>query len=227
MKNVIIVMILAAIISCTNEVEKKTEAKAWAHEVTVEEVVQTSAYTYLLVDEGGVDSWIAVAKMNANVNDVLYYNSGLEMPNFKSKELDRTFEKLLLVQVISDGKNAMQKRTAPSTQGKIETHGTETPTHVHENSIGAISLTQLFTNPTEYGGKTITVSGKVVKFAPSIMGRNWIHIVDNESEYDLTITTNAVVKIDSEVTFIGVIALDKDFGAGYKYAIIMEDSALQ
>jgi hypothetical protein len=59
------------------------------------------------------------------------------------------------------------------------------------------------------------------------MERNWIHIVNDKGNYDLTITTNDVVNLDDNVTFEGVITLNKDFGAGYKYAIIMEEGLLK
>jgi uncharacterized membrane protein YcgQ (UPF0703/DUF1980 family) len=94
-------------------------------------------------------------------------------------------------------------------------------------SIGAVSLADLFTNPSNYNGKKITVTGKVVKFSPNIMARNWIHIVNDKGNYDLTITTTDIVNLDDNVTFEGVITLNKDFGAGYKYAIIMEEGLLK
>ena len=59
------------------------------------------------------------------------------------------------------------------------------------------------------------------------MGKNWVHITNANGEYDLTITTNATVKLDDEVIFDGMIILNKDFGAGYKYDIIMENAVLK
>ena len=44
--------------------------------------------------------------------------------------------------------------------------------------------------------------------------------------FDLTVTTNDKVEVDEEVTFKGKIALEKDFGAGYYYDVIMEDANL-
>jgi hypothetical protein len=62
------------------------------------------------------------------------------------------------------------------------------------------------------------------------MGKNWIHIQDGTSgsdgNYDLTITSQDVAEINDEVTFKGKITLEKDFGAGYFYDVIMEDAAL-
>jgi hypothetical protein len=55
------------------------------------------------------------------------------------------------------------------------------------------------------------------------MGKNWVHIRDKSGK-DLTITTNSVVNVSDAVAFKGKITLDKDFGAGYKYDVIMEEA---
>lgn len=227
-KNIIIVLIITAFVSCSNVSEEKNETSNWNHKVLVEEVIQTSSYTYLLVSENGSSYWIAVGRMQAQPKDVYYFNSGLEMVDFKSKELDRVFDKLLLVQVISDGKAESIIKDKPSTVVK-KASPKSSPTVSLESAedMGVVTLTELFNNSGNYGGKKITVSGKVVKFNAGIMGRNWIHIVDGVSDYDLTITTDAVVKIDDKVTFDGIITLNKDFGAGYKYDIIMENAILK
>lgn len=61
-----------------------------------------------------------------------------------------------------------------------------------------------------------------------LMGRNWIHIEDGSKTggkpLDLTITTNLNILMGSKIVMTGKIALNKDFGAGYRYDIIMEDA---
>ena len=61
------------------------------------------------------------------------------------------------------------------------------------------------------------------------MNKNWIHIqdgTDNSGKFDLTVTTDIEVKVGDTITLEGAIALDKDFGFGYKYEVIMEDAKL-
>jgi hypothetical protein len=61
-----------------------------------------------------------------------------------------------------------------------------------------------------------------------IMNRNWIHIQDGTGDQlDLTVTTTENIALGSVVTLKGTIALDKDFGAGYRYDIIMEGAVVQ
>lgn len=67
----------------------------------------------------------------------------------------------------------------------------------------------------------------MVKFNSAIMNKNWAHIQDGTKEgdnFDLTVTTLDEVGVGEEVTFTGMILLNRDFGAGYKYDVIMEDA---
>ena len=79
----------------------------------------------------------------------------------------------------------------------------------------------------EFANKNITVKGVVTKFNPNIMDKNWVHIQDGtggENSFDLTITTMDNVEVGSIVTFQGMVALDKDFGHGYKYDLMLEEA---
>jgi hypothetical protein len=61
------------------------------------------------------------------------------------------------------------------------------------------------------------------------MKTNWVHIQDgtnNDGSFDLTITTDEVTKVGDVVTFEGVVAVKKDFGAGYYYEVIVEKAKL-
>ena len=226
-KSIIIVLIISIFVSCSSSNNKEAENNIWKNKVLVEEVIQTGSYTYLLVSDAGGTEWIAVSRMDAKVNDILYYNSGLEMIDFHSKELQRTFDRLLLVQVISDDESGIKSetRTQYVNDKPVQNNSTTIPGNGKNTDI--VTLTELFNNTNNYDGRRILVSGNVVKVNPNIMGRNWVHIMDGKSSHDLTITTNDNVKIDDIVTFEGVITLNKDFGAGYKYPIIMEEGLLK
>lgn len=91
---------------------------------------------------------------------------------------------------------------------------------------GCIKISDLIANKKEYSGKVIKVKGQVTKFNSGIMGRNWVHIQDgseSQGAYDLTVTTDIQVSVGQTITFEGKITLDKDFGYGYFYAILMEE----
>lgn len=96
----------------------------------------------------------------------------------------------------------------------------------------AYTVTEVFTNAKELAGKKIRLQGKVVKFNANIMGKNWVHLQDGtgnplKNSHDLVFTTDAPPPaLDSIVTMEGILAADKDFGAGYKYAAIVEQASL-
>jgi len=57
-----------------------------------------------------------------------------------------------------------------------------------------------------------------------------VHIQDGSKDgenFDLTITTQDSVKVGQIVVFEGKVILEKDFGAGYFYEVILEDARLR
>jgi len=88
-----------------------------------------------------------------------------------------------------------------------------------------IKISDLLENRKNFSGKSVKVTGQVTKFNPQIMGKNWIHIQDGsefKGAFDLTITTDKEVSVGQTITFEGKIVLDKDFGYGYFYSVLME-----
>jgi hypothetical protein len=73
------------------------------------------------------------------------------------------------------------------------------------------------------------VKGKAVKVNNGIMDRNWIHLQDGTGAAganDLLVTTKATVNRGDVVVVRGTVALDKDFGAGYSYSLLIEDATV-
>jgi len=195
------------------------------HKVVVEEVLNTEKYSYLNVTENAAKFWIAIPKKEIEVGQTYYYKGGLLKRNFESKEYNRVFEMLYLVSdVIPHPLNTDPSVINGSTKKEIPTHGPESVNPID----GSIKLSELFADPSKYQGKVVQVTGKCVKVNPMIMNRNWIHIQDGSGDsLDLTITTMGNVSLDDIVSFEGIISLNKDFGAGYKYDIIMEQATLK
>jgi hypothetical protein len=91
---------------------------------------------------------------------------------------------------------------------------------------GCITISNLLANKKSFAGKVIKIKGKVTKYNPEIMGKNWVHIQDGtefEGAFDLAVTTNRKITDDDVITFEGKIVLDKDFGYGYFYTVLMEE----
>ena len=93
---------------------------------------------------------------------------------------------------------------------------------------GGKTVAEVFAEKDQLSGQPILVRGKVVKTNPDIMGKNWLHVRDGsgaEGTNDLTVTTaGAVPNVGDTVVVKGVLALNKDFGMGYQYDVIVEDA---
>lgn len=82
----------------------------------------------------------------------------------------------------------------------------------------------------QLSGKQVEVSGKVVKVNNGIMKRNFLHIQDGTGQQgtnDLTITSNQTAEVGDDITVTGTVVLDTDFGFGYKYPLLVENSKIQ
>lgn len=199
------------------------------HEIVVEEVLQANSYTYVKAKEGSNSIWMAIPKREVELGKTYYYDNPMEMKNFKSKDLDRTFESVYFLKGISDSPTANPQMSSMTPSD--ENHKKKDPIKKQELNIekeeGVISIGKLFENKSDYKNKKVKVKGLVTKFNASIMSKNWVHIQDGSGEeggFDLTITTQDVVKVGAIATFEGVVAIDKDFGAGYKYDLIIEEA---
>ena len=219
------VIALAILLSCS-QAQNSLENTSDVHEFIVEEVLQTSLYTYLQGRENNQLKWVVIPKMEASNGVTYYYDRGMEMKNFKSKELNRTFESILFLEGVETTNNFNSKETVNFN------HITKTPLSADVRitpAEGAITIAELYENKTDYADKMVSVTGKVVKFSPDIMNTNWIHLQDGteyDGENDLTITSDVMASIGDVLTFEGKVVLDKDFGYGYFYKVILTEAKI-
>ena len=62
------------------------------------------------------------------------------------------------------------------------------------------------------------------------MNKNWAHITDGTKyigKSDIVLTIDQPLKIGDKFTFEGVLSLDKDYGSGYFFEVIMEDAKIK
>jgi len=210
------------------------------HEVKVQEFIQTTTYTYFRVLENNAEYWMAAPKRETKKGETLYYTTSYPMEDFVSTELDRTFELVYFIQDLTDSPQGQMGSAAGGSQvhmGTPRNQQQQQPSVANNSAPGEvtgtideeISIHELMTNTDKYENKIVTISGKVIKVNPAIMARNWIHITPEPTDghnHDLTITSQDNVEVDQIVTFKGQISLNRDFGAGYTYQIIMENAKL-
>ncbi|MCB0804739.1 MAG: hypothetical protein KDC05_03020 [Bacteroidales bacterium] len=227
-------IIISACNNSSSYENKSTQAPAeGTHKITVKEVVHASSYTYLRADENGNEVWIAINKQDVPEGETMYYRDALEMHNFESKDLQRTFETILFVQdiskvpVVPDEQHMHDHQQQPMTGNTENIQPVLTKIDVDVDiPQGGVAIGELYANAGTYKDKSVVVRGKVTKVNPGIMDRNWIHIQDgtgDEEHFDLTVTTQTdIPKVGEIVTYKGTFATDIDFGMGYEYDILLE-----
>lgn len=84
-------------------------------------------------------------------------------------------------------------------------------------------------NKTALAGKTISAQGKVVKVNNGIMGRNFVHVQDGTGDANsnnLIVTSKQTANVGDQVTVTGVVVVNRDFGSGYSYPLLIEEASI-
>ncbi len=193
--------------------------------------MNSGGYTYVCLEKKGKKTWVAVPEMKVSVGQEITFQPGAEMTNFPSKTLNRTFDRI----IFSAGPASAQG--AGSTKAGSGSTAASVPavTDVKvEKAKGANAYTvgDIFAKRKTLDKKTVVVRGKVVKVSSGIMGANWIHVQDGTGDakkgtHDLVATTQDLPSVGDVVTVKGVLSADKDFGAGYRYDVIIEKASIQ
>jgi len=229
-----VLVVLLMITSCTSEKKKEEQPQLGVHKVVVQEVLHVNAYSYIRVIENGQENWIAAPTTSVEIGKTYYYGKAMEMKNFESKELGKTFGTVYFVERIS---KSAAEATMPLTENPHANSTIPEPTKpvIEKKEIkveklaNSISIAELLKNKEKYNNTVVTLKGEVTKYNADIMKLNWFHVQDGsdfEGEFDLTITTSEVVKEGDIVIFKGKVTLNKDFGAGYFYKIIVENAEI-
>lgn len=225
------------------------------------ETMNASGYTYLLVDTGAAKNWVAIPETAVKTGSQVSYYVGMEMTDFTSKTLNKTFPSITFsaglaetattvvdtspakttaqddsftaaLQAEQKGIAAAIPPTAQATGGSaVAIAPLQEITVAKAEGENAYTVAEIFAKYKELAGKKVRIQGKVVKFSPSIMGKNWVHLQDGtgnplQNSHDLVLTTDTTLAVDAIVTMEGILAAEKDFGSGYKYLAIVEQALL-
>ena len=114
-----------------------------------------------------------------------------------------------------------------------KTPATSEPIKVEKaKGADAYDVSETYEKAGKLDKKTVVVRGKVVKVSKGIMGKNWVHLRDGSGDpgkgtNNLVVTTQDVPNVGDVVTAKGTLYKDKDFGAGYKYRVIVEEATVK
>jgi len=194
----------------------------------VTDIIEAGGYTYAEVDTGKEKVWAAATTTPLKVGDMIAFTTEMPMQNFHSASMNRDFPIVYFVsRFIADKAGPTGTTTTmASPHGKIKPASAATPVEGINKVEGGNTIAELYTDKQKLDGKAVRVRGKVTKFTAGVMGKNWLHIRDSSSMDDLTVTTDSTAAIDAVVVIEGKLALDKDFGFGYVYPLIVEDATV-
>ena len=204
---------------------------------TVLETLNAGGYTYVFIETDQDQRWVAVPKTAVLVDDVVLTQQGMAMPNFESKSLNRTFERVYfaggLQNLTAPTLPAGQQEAAlPSGYSTTEDTHAEVPlgSKVAEFKPGQ-NIAYLYANRDVLTGQKISLRGEVVKFNSNILGTNFIHIQDGSGDVadgsnDLAVTSKAVTTVGETVVVTGTVIQNKDFGYGYKFPVLLGNASI-
>ena len=115
---------------------------------------------------------------DVEIGKTYYYGQAMEMKNFKSKDLDRTFETILFLEGIYD--NPQGKVASRVMAPNDEAHNKKGDAPRQEMNIqheeGETTIGELYESKESLQNKKVTVKGIVTKYNPDIMGKNWCRV---------------------------------------------------
>lgn len=196
------------------------------------EAIGASGYTYLRVDTGQGEVWLAAPQLAVEVGDRVRWAPGMLMQGWHSDTLDRTWDEVRFIsQIQVEGAEPAPPAMPPGHPPVAAPPPAAADSGPVEKLEGGFTVAQIHSRAAELAGQRVAVRGRVVKANLGIMGSNWLHVRDGSGDAeggsnDLTVTTNGQAEVGDVVVVEGTLATDKDFGAGYRYAVIVEDAAV-
>lgn len=92
------------------------------------------------------------------------------------------------------------------------------------------TVASVYQNSAALAGQSVRLQGKVVKVVSGIKKRNFVHIQDGTGDAnsnDLIVISKQTATVGDQVTVSGVVVTNRDFGSGYFYPLLLEDSSIE
>ncbi len=196
------------------------------------ETMDASSYTYVRVDTGDGEVWAAAPTFEVSVGETVVVPLEMPMEDFHSEVLDRDFDVVYFASTIGREGEPPGPVEMPLGHPEIGTREATVEAGAVRPAAGGLTVEQVWQRREALSGREVTVRGEVVKYNPGIMGTNWVHLQDGtgspgEGTHDLTVTTDDRVQVGDVVTATGTVAVDRDFGSGYRYDVIVEQAEVE
>ena len=223
---------------------KTAVAKSKIYYGKVLEIHDAMGYKYLKVDEEGTQLWVAIANAPVAIGEKVGYDKNTVMKDFESKTLKRKFKEVIFASEVyltqkpkkpSSMKEmlGLTKKDPHQGMGKgMSPQKDEKPAKPFvKKDVYSIEEIHMWRKSLE--GQTLTIKAKVYKVSKHIMKLNWVHLGDgsgNEKKLtdDLVFTaSSSEVKAGDSVIATGKVVVNKDFGFGYFYPVLIQEATFK
>lgn len=198
------------------------------------EVKEVETYTYLRLKTKDGETWAAVGKTSVKKGAKVTIENVMFVDNFESRSLKQTFKTIVFGTLAGTGPGPSAPKTNMGMSNPADAKTVDTAEIRVAKAVGANAWTvaEINTKGIELKDKPVVVRGKVVKYNPGIMGKNWLHLQDGSgtsaaNTNDILVTTAVEAKLGTVVTVKGIVRINKDFGSGYTYKVIIEEASIQ
>jgi len=191
---------------------------------TVVETQEAGGYTYARLDTANGEVWAAGPTAPLAVGSQISVTTQMPMANFHSKALNRDFAMLYFVEGFG-GASSDADAAVKAAHSAVPVAAAPVQSMIALKKVeGGQTIAEVLGSLETMASQPLKIRGRVTKFNSGIMGKNWIHIEDGSGMGDLTVTTDATVQPGDTVVVEGGLSLNKDFGYGYVYDVIMENA---
>ncbi len=100
-----------------------------------------------------------------------------------------------------------------------------------DKAAKVLTVAAINKDKTTLSGNHVSFQGKVVKVNNGIMGRNFVHVQDGTGDAasgsnNLIVTSKQTASVGDQVKVSGNVMLNRDFGMGYSYPLLIEDASI-
>jgi hypothetical protein len=233
-----VLLVAAAAAGCkakTPEPEKQAAAEiGGALTGLVQERLTASPYVYLRIKTPTGDVWAAVPEAAIETGAEVTVYTPMLMSKFESTTLKRTFDEVYFGTLTPPDVGAAGGSGAGGGGGNPHagiqsTAAVDVGTVEKASGSDARTVAEVWEQKGSLEGKSVTIRGVVVKYNEGVMGKNWIHLQDGsgaaaQGTNDMTVTTLDGAAKGETILIKGTVRTNKDFGAGYRYAVIVEEA---
>lgn len=211
--------------------------KELLHKGVIVSTLPAGVYTYVEVKGENETLWAATNSKKIQKGARVEFIKSLPMQNFKSKILKKTFKTVYFINgLYKEGQWKNSKfQSKVKTAGKVVTsRGRSKETFRQKIKVGSIkkadyTILNLWDKKKVLSGKDVLLRAKVVKVTKQIMKKNWIHLQDGtgtDKFFDIVVTSDEIPTLGEIVLIKGKVSVNKDFGYGYFYKLLIENATL-